>query len=84
MIGFVEAPVAYGLAQGMARAAGVALARAVVEGWITRRDLAEIVTRCQTCASADACTRWLATLRAELPPEFCANRQDLAALAPLR
>ncbi len=42
MIGLVEAPRAYWMAQGMARVSGVHLARAVVEGWLTRPDLCKI------------------------------------------
>jgi hypothetical protein len=83
MMGYVEAPRAWGLAQGMARATGVVLARAVVEGWISRRELAQMVSRCQVCGKSEDCLQWLSTLRSEPVPEFCANKQDLQALAPL-
>jgi hypothetical protein len=79
MIGFVEAPRAYWTAQGMARAAGVPLARAVIEGWITRADLAGIVRRCQTCTRTEDCRRFLAQGVPE-PPAFCAIRPDIEAL----
>jgi hypothetical protein len=79
MIGYVEAPRAYWTAQGMARAAGVPLARAVVEGWITRADLAGIVRRCQTCARCAECRAVLAQGASE-PPAFCAIRPDIEAL----
>jgi hypothetical protein len=83
MIGYVEAPRAYWTAQGMARAAGVPLARAVVEGWITRAELAGIVHRCQTCTWCAECRDVLAQAAPE-PPAFCAIRADIEALRPFR
>ncbi|MFN3641635.1 MAG: DUF6455 family protein [Gemmobacter sp.] len=79
MIGIPEAPRSWWSAQAMARAAGVPLARAVVEGWITRADLADMVLRCQTCPSGTDCTHWLAALRPETPA-FCAIKPDIEAL----
>ena len=77
-------PRAYWMAQGMARATGLHLARAVVEGWLTRRDLAAIVARCHTCAQEVSCTKWIASLHEEAAPAFCAIKPELDALAPLR
>lgn len=81
MIGLVEAPRAYWMAQGMARVSGVHLARAVVEGWLTRNDLAQIVGRCQTCERAADCQTWLAEPHHDCPPAFCAIAGDISALA---
>jgi succinate dehydrogenase/fumarate reductase flavoprotein subunit len=83
MMGYVGDPRAYWTAQGMARAAGVPLARAVVEGWITRDDLARIVERCRDCGECAACQRWLARLNPEVPG-FCAIRPEIEALRALR
>lgn len=83
MIAHSEAPVAYWTAQGMARAAGVPLARAVVEGWITRADLDAIVRRCAACTRCADCRTWLARMNPE-PPGFCAIRPDIEALRAFR
>ena len=82
MSGYVEAPRAYWLTHGMARAVGVNLAGAVIEGWLTRRDLARLVTRCQTCGRSHDCQLWLATARSAPLPEFCGNKADIEALVP--
>lgn len=86
MFGYAEAPRAFFMARGMARAAGVPLTRGVVEGWITRRDLARIVTRCQTCTKVGDCALWLrrapeVPVATAPPPAFCANKPELDALA---
>lgn len=73
--------VAYWTVQGMARAAGAPLARAVADGRLTRRDLADLVGRCQGCAAAKACLAWLANPAHCTPPEFCAIGPDIARLA---
>ncbi|MEY4984254.1 MAG: hypothetical protein RIR62_2520 [Pseudomonadota bacterium] len=83
MIGYVEAPKAWGLTRGMARVIGMNLTDAVVEGWLTRPELADLVDRCQGCDQSEACTRWLSrTLSAEALPAYCANKAALEALAP--
>jgi succinate dehydrogenase/fumarate reductase flavoprotein subunit len=82
MIGYVEAPRAWGLTRGMARLAGFNLAHAVVEGWLTRRELADLVERCQACDRSEACTAWLAEpSRDQSPPVFCPNKARLEALS---
>lgn len=83
MIGYVEAPRAWWLTHGMARAAGVNLPGAVVEGWLTRKELARLVTRCQGCGCSALCTSWLGSARwpAALPG-YCANKAEIEALAP--
>jgi succinate dehydrogenase/fumarate reductase flavoprotein subunit len=85
MYGYVEAPRAYWHAHGMARNCGVKLARAVVEGILSRGELASLVSQCQGCAHIDACENWLSRLHpGEDPPEFCAIGKPLNDLSPLR
>lgn len=81
MIGYVEAPKAWGLTRGMGRVIGVNLTDAVVEGWLARAELAELVDRCQACGRSEDCTRWLGRhVTAEALPEFCPNKAPLEAL----
>jgi len=68
----IEPPRAFWIAQGMARRAGVALAGAVRQGSLTRRELSAMVAQCQTCAFAEACQSLLADPRMADPPAFCA------------
>lgn len=83
MIGYVEAPKAWGLTRGMARVLGINLADAVIEGWLTRPELAELVDRCQACDRSADCTGWLAlTVSADGLPDFCPNKRALEALSP--
>jgi len=85
MIGYVDAPITWSLVRGMARRAGVDVPRAVIDGWLTRADLAEIVERCATGACAKGCIDVLATSNgsvAQSPPSFCAIKAELEALAP--
>jgi succinate dehydrogenase/fumarate reductase flavoprotein subunit len=85
MFGYVEAQSAYWHAHGMARSCGVKLAGAVVEGIITRRELAEIVGRCQNCTCVADCETWLSELHPEAsPPSFCAIAPPLRDMAPGR
>lgn len=83
MIGYVEAPRAWWLTHGMARAVGVNLPRAVIEGWLTRRELASLVNRCQACACSESCTSWLALAERDegALPGFCCNKADIEALS---
>jgi hypothetical protein len=81
MIGYVEAPMAWGLTRGMARAVGVNLTGAVVEGWLSRAELGDLVDRCQACGRIEDCTRWMARhVTAEALPEFCPNKRPLESL----
>jgi hypothetical protein len=83
MLGYVEAPKAWGLTRGMARVLGANLTDAVVDGWLARAELAALVDACQACDRSDACTAWLArTARAEALPAFCPNKAAIEALAP--
>lgn len=81
MIGYVEAPLAWGLTRGMGRVLGVNLADAVIEGWLSRAELAVLVGRCQACDRAGDCTTWLARqVAAEALPGFCPNKGPLEAM----
>lgn len=81
MIGYVEAPRAWGLTRGMGRAVGVNLTDAVIEGWLSRAELAELVERCQACERSTECQGWLARhVTAEALPAFCPNKAGIEAL----
>jgi hypothetical protein len=85
MIGYVEAPITWGLVRGMARRAGLDMPRAVLEGWLTRAELAEIVDHCQKAGCATGCIDVLAKptgTTTKSPPSFCAIKAELEALAP--
>lgn len=80
---FGGGPQAFWLVRGMARAAGVPLTRAVVEGWITRDDLDGMVCRCAECGRTGDCREWLSQLHDQTVPEFCAVRNDIEGLASI-
>jgi hypothetical protein len=81
MLTYGDAPVAWGLARGMARAIGVELVGAVIEGWLDRYELDRLVGVCLGCQAQAGCAAFLAiTPRAPAPPDFCPNRTSLAAL----
>jgi hypothetical protein len=83
MMGYVEAPRAWAYTRGMARVLGLNLTAAVVEGWLSREELASLVHRCEICPCSAKCTAWLAcTVTASAAPEFCPNKQAIEALAP--
>lgn len=83
MIGYTEAPKAWALTRGMARIAGLDLSEAVLEGWMTRDELARLVGECQAGSCSEACLDWLAEgTRPMAPPAFCAIGKQIAALAP--
>lgn len=81
MNGFFTAQGAFGLTRGMARAAGVDLSEAVVEGWLTRTELAELVDRCLSCGCGGECLAFLGrTADARDLPGFCDNKPAIEAL----
>ena len=82
MIGYGETPLAWGLTRGMSRLLGVNLPRAVVEGWLSRRELGLLVDRCEACTQKTACLQWLATASGSpCPPVFCPNKTALEGLS---
>lgn len=83
MIGYTEAPRAWGMARGMARVVGVNLTDAVVDGWLTRRELAGLVDHCQKCTHVADCTDFLShSVTVPALPTFCDNKAGIEALAP--
>lgn len=83
MIGYSDAPRAWGFTRGAARVVGVNLTDAVVEGWLSRSELAEMVHTCTRCGQALPCTDWLAqTAAAEELPGYCPNKSVIEALKP--
>ena len=81
MIGYPEAPRAWWLTRGMARISGVNLPRAVVEGWLQRDELEDIVARCAACGRGAECERWLVSSGpAHAMPDFCPNKAEIEAL----
>lgn len=81
MIGYEETPKAWWLTRGMARISGVNLARAVVDGWLQRSELEEIVARCAACTRGEICEAWLARSGdARSMPGFCPNKSEIEAL----
>lgn len=80
MMGYADAPRAFWTTLGMARVAGVNLSRAVVDGWLTRREMGELVLACDTCDKSRDCTAWLATATSGPLPDFCCNKTAIEAL----
>lgn len=82
MIGYADSLLAWGLTRGMARLLGVNLATAVVDGWLSRRELGQLVDRCEACSQKEACTAWLATAAgSSCPPVFCPNKSAIEGLS---
>lgn len=83
MLGYAEAPEAWGRAQRMAQARHLNLAGAVVDGWLNRSELGELVDRCRACLQGVQCRNWVTDHRfAAAVPMFCANKPMIEALAP--
>lgn len=81
MIGYTDAPRAWWLTRGMARLSGVNLPQAVVEGWLSRSELARIVARCEACSQPGRCNAWMArSATATGMPDFCPNKQTIESL----
>jgi hypothetical protein len=65
----------------MARISGVNLPRAVVEGWLQRDELEELIIRCAACGRGADCESWLVRSgSADAMPEFCPNKAGIEAL----
>jgi hypothetical protein len=74
------------LTRGMARRFGVDLTVAMHEGLLSRRDFAELITRCRLCEAGPAlCYTALATpVEAPAsPPDYCASRDLLIGIRDL-
>lgn len=83
MIGYPQAPKAWWLTRGMARLLGLNLPQAVVDGWLSRPELASMIGSCEACSGGKACEEWLATRAEALAlPGFCANKKVLESLSP--
>jgi Family of unknown function (DUF6455) len=81
MIGYPETPKAWWLTRGMARISGVNLPRAVVDGWLHRDELEDLVVRCAACGKVRRCEDWLAVSGgAQAMPGFCPNKPGIEAL----
>ena len=81
MIGYPETPKAWWLTRGMARISGVNLPRAVVEGWLPRSELEDLIARCASCTHGEICESWLMRSgSAEAMPSFCPNKAGIEAL----
>ncbi|MCG7493734.1 DUF6455 family protein [Thalassobius sp. Cn5-15] len=72
------------LVKRMAKTTGVDLAAARDGGQLSQKDWAQMVSRCRTCSTPEACSRWLdsAALNggAEVQPEYCENKDRLNSL----
>jgi hypothetical protein len=83
MTDYTETPSAWAMTNGMAWRAGLDLRAAVLEGWLRRNELAEIVDRCQSGGCRQACLQWFGVANpAATPPNVCAIGAEIAALAP--
>lgn len=83
MFVYPQSPRAWGFTRGMARTIGCSLPDAVVDGWLSRHELGNLVETCRTCGQTRKCTDFLAhTVEAANLPEFCPNANALSALRP--
>jgi limonene-1,2-epoxide hydrolase len=81
VIGYADTPKAWWLTRGMARISGVNLQRAVLEGWLQRRELESLVSRCAACNRSELCETWLSRSgNARSMPDFCPNKTEIEAL----
>jgi len=81
MNAYPTAPLAWDRTRVMARTAGVDLVGAVLDGWLTRRELDGLVCACEACAQDQTCTDWQTGLAAQPDlPAFCSNKSDLESL----
>ncbi|MGI3168656.1 DUF6455 family protein [Pseudooceanicola sp. C21-150M6] len=74
------------LVHRMARATGVDLGEAMMDGQLDQQDWSQMVTNCRGCSCPGACTGWLqqAELQGEdhaTAPDYCENRASFDLLA---
>ena len=70
-----------GLMERMARALGIDLELAVMDGHVDRNQIERLKLRCALCDQPDACSRLLlARPTMEAAPDFCVNSRSLAEL----
>ena len=83
MIGYPDAPQAWSLTRGMARLIGLDLPQAVMDGWLSRNELAVLLAACDDCSARGPCSAWLSGAgHPHEMPGFCPNKPGLEALAP--
>lgn len=67
----------------MARALGLDLSGAVLEGWLNPQDLSPLIAQCSACGMDSDCAEWLRARRALAEkPAFCPNIPELEVLSP--
>ncbi|MFZ1470655.1 MAG: DUF6455 family protein [Paracoccaceae bacterium] len=82
MFGYSQSPKSWCLTRGMARLCGVNLPMAVLDGWLTRAELEDLVERCDHCKAFAECSLWMAQSGAATAmPGFCPNKSRIEALA---
>ncbi len=61
------------MTRSVARKIGVSLSEAMVEGKLSQKDYADLVTRCRQCPSVTECEQWLAQPDqfADCVPDHC-------------
>ncbi len=70
-----------GLMERTARALGIDLEMAVMDGHIDQNQIESLKLRCALCDQPDACSRLLlARPTMEAAPDFCVNSRSLAEL----
>jgi Family of unknown function (DUF6455) len=70
-----------GLMEKMAEAMGIDVADAQDKGLLDEQLIHRLKTRCALCEKPNTCQRLLKNDTADLPPEFCVNRQYLSSLS---
>lgn len=79
--GLYRPPGYTGLMEMMAEAMAIDLDRHVNAGTLAESTIDRMKMRCALCEQPRACEQVLSDPSATLPPDFCVNRQILAALA---
>jgi len=81
MIAYPQMSRGWSSASGTGRALGVDLAKAVVDGWLTRQELSGLVQQCEQCATPAVCAIWRSDPAAATAlPAACSNKTQIEAL----